>query len=70
MNIQSGQNTQFLVLNLAGRILTTSLSRVNENSKLSKEDLAPYSYRTVPPKKKTNITNVQLLSNDESTAIL
>ena len=44
MNIQSGQNTQFLVLNLAVRILTTSLSWFNEHSKLPKEDLAPYSY--------------------------
>jgi len=44
MNIQFEQNTQFLILNLAVRILITILSRVNGNSKLSKEDLAPYSY--------------------------
>jgi hypothetical protein len=44
MNIQFGQNTQFLILNLAVRILITILSRVNGHSKLSKEELAPYSY--------------------------
>jgi hypothetical protein len=44
MNIQFGQNTQFSILNLAVKILITVLSRVNGNSKLSKEDLATYSY--------------------------
>jgi hypothetical protein len=44
MNIQFGQNRQFLVLSLAIKILNISFSRVNGYSKLSKEDLAPYSY--------------------------
>jgi hypothetical protein len=44
---------------LAVRILTTSLSRVNGNSKLSKEDLAPYVYSSAASKI-PNRTNVQI----------
>jgi hypothetical protein len=69
INIQCGQNTQYLVLNLAIRILNTSLSTINGNSKFYKENLAPYSYWSGPSKTPSR-TNVQLFSNDGTRASL
>jgi hypothetical protein len=54
---------------LTVQILNNNFSRVDATSKLSKEDLAPYSYWSAPSKQ-PNRTNVQLLSNAGSTASL